>query len=302
MKRSWRLSLLAFCLLVARDSARAAEAIEFRFSMSESMIGKNVTTEEVRQAMSTWAAEVKKQLPNFQSFEIFVTPSHDIAGKLRAGQLDGVVVTPFEYQGLVPLVEGTVLIDESAPEGEDFVLVVHRDSGIKALSDLKGRALTIYDRPKIQIARVWLDNLLGTQKLGRMDGFFSSISNNPKLNLSVLSVFFKKSDACLVSRRSLDTMIEMNPQVGRDLIPLARSPKLVVSILVFRKGCPLDRRKAFEQALQSLKKVPAGQQALALFEGTGAIPSDAAVLRPSLDLIALQERLRSKTGSASGGR
>jgi len=272
----------------------------FRFALSETLVSKNVGTSDARQAMAAWESEIKRQVPNFVSFEVSVPSSADISRRFRSGEYDAVVVTAFEYPSIASLADSTLMINEATPEGEEYLLLVHQDSGIKSVSDLRGRKISIYDHPKMNVARVWLDTLLANSKMAPAENYFSTITTNPKLNLTVLSVFFKNMDACLVAKRSFATMTELNPQLSVKLQVLAASPKLVSSVLVFRKDTPAQSRRDFESALNSLKGAPAGQQALALFDGTGIVKTNASIMKASLELIAAHERLRQKAGS--GGK
>jgi len=291
----------ATALLLAVGLANAADPAtgRFQFGISESLIGKNVTQAEAVKAIRVWATEIYRQAPGFTSFEVSVPSAGEVPKRLRQGDIDGVVVTALEYRSMATLVDSRVMVDESAPDGEEYLVLVHRDSGFKTLSDLRGRKIVFLDRPRMNLALPWMDMALANAKLGSPDTFFSAVSNNPKLNLTVLSVFFKTMDACVVTRRGLALMKELNPQVGVKLQAVATSPKLVPSILVYRKDCPAPRRRDFEHALQLLKGAPAGQQALALFEGTGVVQAEISVIRPALDLLAAHDLLRSRSGGAA---
>jgi phosphonate transport system substrate-binding protein len=116
------------------------------------------------------------------------------------------------------------------------------------------------------LARPWLDTVLLEHKLGRAQDFFASISEEPKINKTVLPVFFRKADACMVTRKAFQTMCELNPQLGRQLQVLLASPGLVTGGFFFREGYPAHEQDLFVAELAGVRKTPAGNQVLTVFQ------------------------------------
>jgi ABC-type phosphate/phosphonate transport system substrate-binding protein len=272
------------------SSAGLAEDIAIRLGMSGAMISKNVTRDEARHAMDVWGAELIHQFQMGFHLEVQVPGASDIPRLLKNNEIDTAVITIAEFAAIAPFVDGKVMLNQSAPEGEVYYLLAHQDSNIKSLADLKGRKLSIYDHPKMVLARLWLEGALAGAMLPGIDSFFGAVATTPKPNLAVLSTFFKNTDACLVNRPTFLTMTEMNPQLGIKLKVVASSPKLIPSLLVFRKNCSPEARRELKKAIDALPKSAAGQQALALFEVSGLVGADVSVLKPTLDLISSQER------------
>src|ERR1035441_10793653 len=81
----------------------------------------------------------------------------------------------------------------------------------------------------------------------------------------VLPVFFGQSDACLTSKRSFDTMCELNPQVGKDLIVIASSPVMVVTFYIFHKNYHGVSRERFARVYSEVSTSAAGRQLATLF-------------------------------------
>jgi ABC-type phosphate/phosphonate transport system substrate-binding protein len=84
----------------------------------------------------------------------------------------------------------------------------------------------------------------------------------------VLRVFFRQSDACLVTADAFELACELNPQLRRDLKVLVASPPLIPTLLFFRRGCTGPARAEVEAAILDLHSTPAGQQVLTVFQGS----------------------------------
>jgi hypothetical protein len=81
-------------------------------------------------------------------------------------------------------------------------------------------------------------------------------------------VFFRQSDACLVTTNALELACELNPQLHKDLKILTISPPLISTLFFIRPGCASSVHKTMESALLELHSTVAGQQVLTLFQGS----------------------------------
>jgi hypothetical protein len=163
---------------------------------------------------------------------------------------------------------------------------------VARLSDLRGRRLTILENARMCIAQAWLSTLLAEEHLGAAGQFFGSIAADSKPARVVLPVFFGQADVCLASKRTFDTMSELNPQVARELAPLAGSPPLVVTFYTFHRNCHGGERDRFAQVYASLPASAAGQQLATLFQFEKLAVRDAACLAPALAILETADRLR----------
>jgi ABC-type nitrate/sulfonate/bicarbonate transport system substrate-binding protein len=58
---------------------------------------------------------------------------------------------------------------------EEYVLLVHRGSGIERIEDLRGRAIAFFLNQRMSLASVWLDTVLVKGGLERASSHFSKI-------------------------------------------------------------------------------------------------------------------------------
>jgi len=278
--------------LAAAGGERVVESAppNLRIAISESVAGE-VNGNDLRAAIQAWAEAV------FQQTGIRIEPelctTAQMVQKVRNRQVDAFAVNILEFARIAGYADHELVVDEAeVPDGEEYLLLVHQSSGIQSLANLRGRSLLLYKNTRACLDRIWLDTLLAAAHLGAVDSVLGRVESNPKLSRVVLPVFFRQADACVVTRRAFNTMCELNPQLARQLRPLAVSPKLLTTFTAFHKDSPLETKRRFLAAVTDLHKTVAGRQALMLFGSTRLVPADVSVLRTSFELLHAYERLK----------
>jgi phosphonate transport system substrate-binding protein len=189
----------------------------------------------------------------------------------------------------------------SADYGKHFynelLLLVRDDSGITRIEQLRGKSLMVDTGQQGTIPMKWLDSIMAARGSANAQGVFSSISKYTKGNQAVMPVFFRQADACLVGRNHYDTMVELNPQLGRQLRILERSPGFVTGILAMRKDNRNPICDDVVKMLQEMHTEPMGKQLMTLFRINRLIP-----FKPE-HLVSIEKVLRDRRGKAdSAGR
>ena len=267
-----------------------------RIAVSESVVGE-VNGNDLRAAVKTWAEAVARQTG--VRFEPELCTTAQLVQRVRNHQVDSFSINLLEFAMVAGYSAPEVVVDESeAPDGEEYLLLVHQASGIQSLADLRGRSLLLHRSARTCLARIWLDTLIESAHLGPADTFLGRVESNPKLSRAVLPVFFRQADACLATRQGFNTMCELNPQLAKQLRPLAVSPKLVTAFQAFHKDSPPATKRRFLVAIRDLGKTVAGRQTLTLFGTSRLVQADVSVLRTSLDLLHAYERLQGKAPAA----
>jgi ABC-type phosphate/phosphonate transport system substrate-binding protein len=108
-------------------------------------------------------------------------------------------------------------------------------------------------------------------------------------------VFFRSIQAAALSRPAFEMAVELNPQLGRELRTLAVSPKIYPTGFWARKSCNEEDKRVFEQAMLRTNTIPAGRQALALFQVTGYSSRPCSVMASALDLIRQYDAVRKRS-------
>lgn len=271
----------------------------FRLAFSEKMFSQ-VQIEDARVAMKVWLMTV------FRERSIPTDPDPKIYGSLEE-MLKGSPGKPAEGFGLTAdecwrlskeikidrLVVGAV----NGQIAEEYVVIVHRDSGIEGLPDLRGRSLIALDNPRMSLAITWLDTFLLQNGMHTSDKFFKPITVANKLSQVVLPVFFRNSDACLVTRRGFQTMSELNPQVGKQLRILEASQELVPIVFAFRADYASPFREQMLVEMRRLPETPAGQQILTLLQTERVEEQQMSCLDATFELLSTHQRLCSAVNS-----
>jgi len=228
----------------------------------------NVDINDARASTKVWAEMVIKKAAKFGKSDTVIFDDVSSMEKLvRANAVDLVVMRPEEFLAvrnkvaLVPM----FVPDFGKHFNSQYVLIVRTDSGIGNLSELRHKKLLRESGQSGDIPSLWLDATLMKQGLGGMKDFFTSIKVVNKAAQAILPVFFKQVDAALSERSSFDMMVELNPQIGKEIKVLAMSQGFVGAVLCLRKDF-FDRFKDdISEALDSLHKDPQGRQLLLLF-------------------------------------
>ena len=268
-----------------------------RIAISESIAGE-VNGNDLRAAIKAWAEAVFRQTGIRIAPEVCTTAQ--LVQRVRSGQVDGFSLNVLEFARVAGYAAHEIVVDENdLADGPEYVLLVHQSSGIQSLADLRGRSILLHQNQRTCLDRIWLDTQLASAHLGPADTFLGRLEISPKLSRVVLPVFFRQADACLVTRQGFATMCELNPQLAKQLRPLATSAKLLMTFRAFHKDSPPETRRRFLTAVTDLHKTVEGRQALMLFGSTRLVAADVAVLRSALDLLHAYERVKGQA-PASG--
>ncbi len=290
------LAVLAIHSLVSAPAAPVEErspTAPVRFAFSKRMFSE-VNENDAQAAMKAWgqALSSERNIP-FDPAVRILTGTEAIAAAVRDQLIDVITLPTDEYwevRSMVPL--GSILFGTNGNQiMEEYVLLVRGDSGIQRLADLRGRTLVVFQNTRTTLAPAWLEVELLQHQLGRAAQFWGRVTESTKLLRVILSVFFRQADACLVSLRGFETMVELNPQIGRQLKILAKSEPVVPALLCFRGDYPsANQEKIIEEAAR-VDETPAGRQTMALFQAERLLRGDPASLASSCALLELHRRL-----------
>ena len=280
----------------AADTPPASARDALRLGFSERvMFGVNPT--DANAAMAVWGAQLLGKV-NLQQggFRTWVVASDQLVASIRAGTVDAFAITVQELRQCARFVDTSRFLVE-AGAGDELVLAV-KEGGIGGISGLRGRAVILHESINSALAEPWLTVTL--RKEGLDTGSLSRLTRTPKLNQAVLPVFFGQADACVVTRRGLAALAELNPQVGRKLKVLAASPKAVSAFFGCRKDYPEHLKKEFFDRLLALRSDAAARQIMTLFQASGFVALDAEGLRAAHAILDVYERR--KPGPEGGVR
>jgi phosphonate transport system substrate-binding protein len=179
--------------------------------------------------------------------------------------------------------------------GTKYILIARRDRGIRSFSDLKGKTILLPQTNRHEESRVWLDVLMMKEGRINQDVFFSQIKESSKVSLAIMGVFFRQSDAAIVTRSGLDASRALNPQIDRELTVLAESPFLSDGVTCLLSTASETSRRILVKAIMQLNDTPTGRQMFTIFQTSGTLPFKPAYLEGLQELLREQARLKAST-------
>lgn len=267
----------------------------FRVGFSRSMFA-NINENDAMAAVKVWSAIIAKErgVPTDPTPRVY-NDLQDIRQALTAKAVDSIALNTDEYWKLRPLLDDKVFIVGSSDKSftEEYIVLVHKDSKIRRIQDLRDRRLTFYANPRMTLAPIWLDTVLMKEGLPASQGFFR-VTNTSKITKVVLPVFFRQTDACVVSRKSFKTMCDLNPQLGQHLKVILSSPAMVPSGFCFRRGYNDSIRDLIITELVSVMGSASGNQMMTLFQQGHFEAKPLSCLDSAFELLATHERLMAK--------
>jgi phosphonate transport system substrate-binding protein len=276
----------------------------FRIGFSKTTFGE-VNENDAIAAVRVWAQAVARER------DILADPQptifwnvNEIILALTNKSIDCICLTTDEYAMIPSQMTGDTIVAGvvSGSITEEFVLLVHRKSGIDRLKDLEGHTLGLLESWRTKLAPTWLDTLLAQNGFGLASDFFGKITALTKTGKTVLPVFFRQTDACVVTRKGFETMIELNPQTGQQLKIVAASPPVVPVVFCFRSNYSSPLRKKIMDEITRWHLFPAGQQILTIFQTDMLEEQPISCLNSAFEILASHKRLLDKTNSAPGDK
>jgi ABC-type phosphate/phosphonate transport system substrate-binding protein len=296
----WLLALCAAPIVRTQESQLDTSSEAFRIGFSTAMLS-DVNESDAKASMRGWAQMVAKELGwRVEPDAKVLQGAEDVANALRSNRVDAVSMTIDEYWKTREAVDSRFLI-AALNEGqttEEYLILVHKDSGINRINELRGRSLVFWKNMRMNPAPAWLDTLMikdGSPPAAK----FCRLTQNNKLAKVVLPVFFRQADACMVTRRGFKNMSELNPQIGQRLKVLIASPELIPCIFCFRQGYNNQIRDKLVAQAETITRTPSGAQFLALFQSGGLKIIPDSSLDSTIELLATHERLSGGTNRAT---
>lgn len=270
---------------------------------TNSMSGVNLN--DAKLAMTFWLKKVSERIGTNVSTQVEFFSNIDLVKKaLNEKKLDLIVLLPLEYIQL----KGKVALDPMMISVQDnnsmeyLVLLVNRESGIKSMEQLSNKKLIADIGGKGDIVKLWLDVLLLRRGISSSELFFSSIKMVESPSKAVLPVYFRQSDACIVTERAFETIRELNPDVGKKLLILEKSERFPSVILCIRSDYEdLEHRKIIEETGLNFHKNEEGRQILMLFRQKKLLQFDNSYLSNVEKLLNEYKRLK-KSINKKGGK
>jgi phosphonate transport system substrate-binding protein len=271
-----------------------------RFGYSATLVPE-LSRADAQAALELWGREFVRLSGYDVPYKLTVYDDLDtFASAIRGDQVDFIALGSLEYLKIREHVEmePALIGEKNGKPGDEQVLLVRRDSGIRGLDQLRGRKLTLLQGAGGEIASLWLDNLLAKRGLPAAGRMFGTVKVVPKAQQVILPVFFRQADACIVGSDAFQTAAELNPQVGKKLVAIETSPVYPVAVTCLRTTLTNEQKDEFIRMAFRLKDTPSGKQILTLFKVDNMSRGSDRVLDPLSSLV--KESGAGKTASRGG--
>ena len=280
----------------------AAEPAALRFGISARSFA-DVNESDARAAMKAWAQTVATERGvSVDPALLFLTGVEAIQDAMLTRKIDGMAMPTMEYWAMHRAITIRPLLILGLRNGkatEDYLLLVHRDTPAPGLANLRGRSLAIAGDARVSLAAAWLETLLLEAGLGPLETFFGKHSFAFKQSRVVLPVFFRQTDACVVTREGFRLLCELNPQLGQQLRIIAESPAYLPSLFCFRGDLDFPHFEKIYDGLDAVTTTAAGRQTLALFQTDQVAARPASDADATLALLDRHQRLMAESAATA---
>lgn len=285
----WWLSLIAVVSSMsgaqeAKFPADTAEGFSVSVAFEKATLAES-DIKDVRSALEVWLKTSGKEIGwNLESniYEDIETLLRDY----KTGIIDVLNIGPDAYLRAEKEIkaEPAYIVLMAGKKTRKYILIVRSNAPINDVEDLKGKNLAVMKTNRI--GYFYLNLLLLRKRLGKPEDYFSTIAQKTKFSQAILSVFFGQADACIATESALQTMFELNPQLGRQLKIIASSPEIPHLIAFFRPDLSRRIKEFVLKEVTRLQDTPKGRQILTLFRIDGVLPAHES------DLDTLRELLK----------
>jgi ABC-type phosphate/phosphonate transport system substrate-binding protein len=282
MKKFWIDVWLVFCGVLFSGMPLMGTAIEdnsatlnpnFRFLVH---IGLDLAgidfakadLKDIQTAWDVWYGELGERYGIFSEIH-FYDDIQALQQDFNAGKLDVVSASALNFFRMAPQIAakrdtniyGAVKRNKKTYQ---YVLLIRSDAGVSDLKDLRGKTLVM--RKNDEAGLFYLNTLLLRNGQAELQQFLGAMQEMESFSKAMLSVFFKKNDACLVTDTAFETMCELNPQMGKQLTILAHSTELSNGIFFFARDLPQGVKNILVNHVLHLDASRYGQQILMLYK------------------------------------
>ncbi|MFT5086964.1 MAG: ABC-type phosphate/phosphonate transport system substrate-binding protein [Candidatus Latescibacterota bacterium] len=290
-------AFVALCTLLLSSIAQARDP-DLHIAYPPGLF-TNVDVKDAQAAVVVWSKALTTQwgLP----FGLVPSSYNDVdalVAPLRQGTLDMVALFPLDYLKLKDRlnIEPVVVPSFHGSTTYRTVLLTRRDRQISDWQDLRDRQIAITRASRGDIVNIWMEVALLRRDLAPSSAFFRQVRSVDKTAQAVLLVFLEKADACLVPTDQFATMVELNPQLGRELIVVDTSPETCYGLICQRPGFDQTLCADLERHLTQLHEEALGQQILTLFHYGQLRPYDPVYMEETMQLLAEYKTLRTAQG------
>jgi ABC-type phosphate/phosphonate transport system substrate-binding protein len=265
-----------------------------RYGLTYGVI-ENANPTDVRAASLVWVQGLSDLLGFYRTAEanLYSTAAEAVTA-VNTDLTDVLAISTLEYFSVERLLKASpALAFESAGEiSVEYVLLARQAQG--SLKELTGKTIAVQaaNRPWA-MSEVWADVMMADAGIPDWRRSYS-VNYVEKRGHAAMAVFFKRADLAIEVRSAFETAVELNPQLGRELTVVARSPKLLPGLICFSDRLSPAQHRTYVDRMSRMHELTKYRQAFSAMRLTRLATWDAAYLNPTRALVARQKALQAK--------
>jgi ABC-type phosphate/phosphonate transport system substrate-binding protein len=274
-------------LLTGAPAAGEQTASVVRIGLTVDMFTE-VSKKDAEIALTSWVKEIVRMArAPMEARAILFDGGDAVAAAVLRGELDVFGMSTLDYLRWKDRLRATPAFVGDMGHGteDEHLILVRRDSRFEGLKDLAGKRLLTATGALGALSEMWLDTILRKQGLPARGQHFSEVRAVSRSSQLILPVFFRQADVALAPAAAFATMQELNPQLGRELVVLARSPRLLPALMLFSGAASEAKRTLVIDSVLRLTQSVTGKQVLLLFKISRVVPIEPSQINGVLNLL-----------------
>jgi phosphonate transport system substrate-binding protein len=210
----------------------------------------------------------------------------DIIDRFSDRHMDGAFfgvftgVLAMEKLQVEPIARPVRLNGKSTEQGYIFV---RKDSGIRTVTDMKGKRIVFVDRATVT-GYLFAIAYLRENGVNNVDQYFREYSFVGSHDSVIHSVLDNRADIGMARSSIFNMLIAKDPSIGNELVVIAQSGELPETTLCLRKDLSADIKSRIRDILLGMDKDPKGREVLKKFEALRFIPAAKGDYRPFFEM------------------
>ena len=294
--RTKLLILFLFLMLTAADaqSAEDRNADTFRLGVTTAAFTQ-VNQNDARAGLKSWFnAITREQKLKIQADVLLYERAEDLQKAFLQNHMEAATLSVEDILMMKLKLQFVYIPATAQGVTVRYAIIVRRDGGINTLNALTGRKVSTYEKASMILARPWFESLLTASQRTKW-----AVTDNP--SKSIMQVFFRQSDAALVTMEAFDLVCEMNPQLKNNLRALSVSQPFVAACFIFNHTFQGPLRERIEKAIMELHNTKSGQQVLTVFQSSRIEKHPVSIMDDTIQFLE-KNRPQKKKISAKGSR
>lgn len=263
----------------AYSEIKEENVINFGF-VSQSKIISNF--KDARDSLSTWIEEIGKKY--FVKLDVkFFHSSEDVYVKFLKKELD-MIVLPLPYYFInkkdIDLHSRSYwTLSFSDNRFAQYYLITQKKSGYKDFKSLNNKIVSLkeYD----EVGEIWLDKNSLIENKKSYVKLVKDTLKEEKESTVILDVFFNKAQFGIVTKKTWDIMVELNPAISKSIDIIKKSDEIHLPFIgMFNKSTPESAVSIFFKLTQDLRKLYNSEEMLDLLKFDSIFTIDKEYLDP----------------------